>query len=269
LHLLELIDGMKKSSQREFEELLNVIERLRRECPWDKKQTFETLRHLTIEEVFELSETILEKDYDGLKEELGDIIMHVVFYASLAKENDLFDIADVLDEINRKLIRRHPHVFGTVAVKDEKDVLENWEKIKLTEGKKSVLEGIPRSLPPINKAYRVQEKVSSVGFDWSDVQDVLNKVQEEFQELKEEIKNNDRDKIKEELGDLLFSVINLARFLSIDPEEALEQTNKKFIQRFKELEIRLNDEGKSIVNSSLGEMDDVWNKIKKEEKTNK
>lgn len=258
---------MKKNSLREFEELLNIIERLRKECPWDKEQTFKTLRHLTIEEVYELSEAILQEDYEGVKEELGDLIMHIVFYASLAKENGYFDMADVLDEINKKLVRRHPHVFGNVQVKDEKNVLENWEKIKLAEGKNSVLEGIPSSLPPINKAYRVQEKVSSIGFDWYDVEDVVKKIQEELNELKSEIKLADREKIKHELGDLLFSVINLSRFLAIDPEEALEKTNQKFIGRFKEVETRLNKQGKSVVDATLEEMDEQWEEIKKEQRT--
>jgi len=258
---------MKKNSLREFEELLNIIERLRKECPWDREQTFETLRHLTIEEVYELSEAILQKDYEGMKEELGDLIMHIVFYANVARDKGYFDMADVLDGINRKLVRRHPHVFGNQQVKNEKSVLENWEKIKLSEGKKSVLEGIPAGLPAINKAYRVQEKVSSIGFDWREVEDVINKIQEELDELKTELKNSDKEKIKNEIGDVLFSVINLSRFLTIDPEDALERTNQKFIMRFKEVENRVNKQGKSVVDSTLEEMDALWEEIKKEQET--
>lgn len=247
---------------QKFEELVNIIERLRKECPWDREQTFETLRHLTIEEVYELSQAILEKDEANLKEELGDIIMHVVFYSSIAREKNLFTLEEVIQAINQKLIRRHPHVFGDVHVNDQTDVLENWEKIKISEGKKSVLEGIPPSLPPMIKAFRLQEKAAAVGFDWKHSEQVVQKVEEEFKELLLAFEEQDKEKISAELGDVLFSLINLARHLNLDPEDCLERTNKKFIERFTTIEKKLVEKGKNIHNATLEEMDEIWNSIK-------
>ncbi|MCX7696741.1 MAG: nucleoside triphosphate pyrophosphohydrolase [Bacteroidales bacterium] len=251
---------------QKFEKLIEIIDTLRKECPWDKEQTFESLRRLTIEEVYELSHAILERDYENLKEELGDLIMHVVFYATIAKEQNLFDLANIIEAINNKLIRRHPHVFGEIHVNGQKDVLENWEKIKISEGKKSVLQGIPSSLPPTIKAYRIQEKVAAVGFDWENAEDVFSKIEEEIKELKATFKDSNKEKIRAELGDVFFSLINLARHLSLDPDDCIEQTNKKFIHRFSTLEKAFTEKGKNIQEANLEEMDRIWNEIKSDEK---
>jgi MazG family protein len=223
----------RKEAIKEFERLLDIMDELRVKCPWDKEQTIESLRCLTIEETYELSESILEKDMDGMKKELGDLMLHLVFYSKIASEEKAFGIQDVFRSINEKLINRHPHIFGDEEVADAKEVLENWEKIKLKEGQKSVLSGVPLSLPPLVKAYRIQEKAKGVGFDWEEPHQVWDKVQEEMQELKEEVEvSGDKDKMENELGDLLFALVNYARFIDVNPEDALERTNKKFIKRF-------------------------------------
>ena len=219
-----------------FERLLNIMDDLRAKCPWDKKQTLESLRYLSIEEMYELSDAILDKEMQEVKKELGDIMLHLVFYAKIASETKQFNITDVLNGICDKLVHRHPHIYGNIEATTEEEVRKNWEKIKLKEGKKSVLEGVPRSLPAMVKAIRIQEKVRGVGFDWDDSEQVWEKVQEELQELKNEIKVGDKAKTEQEFGDLLFSLINYSRFIDINPEDALERTNKKFIQRFQQME---------------------------------
>ena len=243
--------------------LLDIMDDLRSGCPWDKKQTFGTLRHLTIEEVYELADAILEKDMENIKKELGDLLLHIVFYAKIGSETGDFDIADVANAISEKLVYRHPHIYGDVKVKDEKEVKENWEKLKLKEGKKSVLEGVPKSLPAMVKAMRIQEKARGVGFDWDNAEQVWDKVQEELAEFKMEVEKNHKEKMEEEFGDVLFSLINYARFLDINPETALEKTNKKFIKRFQYLEEKAGKEGKNLKNMSLEEMESYWNEAKK------
>jgi len=243
--------------------LLDIMDDLRVGCPWDKKQTNDSLRHLTIEEVYELADAILENDTENIKKELGDLLLHIVFYAKIGSETGDFDIADVANAISEKLIYRHPHIYGDVKVKDEKEVKENWEKLKLKEGKKSVLEGVPKSLPAMVKAMRIQEKAKGVGFDWDNADQVWEKVQEELAEFKAEVDKNDKDKMTEEFGDVLFSLINYARFLDINPETALEKTNKKFIKRFQYLEEKAKKEGKDLKNMSLNEMEAYWNEAKK------
>lgn len=251
-----------------FQRLLTVLDTLRTDCPWDKKQTMETLRHLTIEETYELSDAILEGDLDEVKKELGDVMMHLVFYARIASETNDFTIVDVLNSVCDKLINRHPHIYGDVEVKDEHDVKRNWEQIKLKEGNKSVLAGVPAGLPSLVKASRIQEKARGVGFDWDDKTQVWEKVEEELQEFKDEYntKNNeaiDVEKAEEEFGDLLFSLINYARFININPENALEKTNKKFIKRFQYLESKAKENGKALQDMTLAEMDVYWNEAKK------
>ena len=247
----------------EFERLLNIMDELRAKCPWDKEQTFDTLRHLTIEETYELSDAILEKDLDEIRKELGDLMLHLVFYAKLGEEAGTFGIADVLNGINAKLINRHPHIFGDVKVTSATDVKDNWEKIKLTEGRESVLEGVPMSLPAIIKAYRIQDKVRGVGFDWDNVSQVWEKVEEEIAELKHELKNGaDALRIESEFGDLLFALVNYARFIDVNPETALERTNRKFISRFKHLEKAIKSDGKDLHKMTLAEMDVYWEKAK-------
>ena len=243
--------------------LLDIMDDLRAGCPWDKKQTFDTLRHLTIEEVYELADAILEKDMENIKKELGDLLLHIVFYAKIGSETGDFDIADVANAISEKLIYRHPHIYGDVKVKDEAEVKENWEKLKLKEGKKSVLEGVPKSLPAMVKAMRIQEKARGVGFDWDNADQVWEKVQEELAEFKTEVDKNNKEKMEEEFGDVMFSLINYARFLDINPETALEKTNKKFIERFQYLEEKAKNEGKNLKNMSLEEMESYWNEAKK------
>ena len=245
-----------------FGRLLDIMDDLRTGCPWDKKQTNDTLRHLTIEEVYELADAILEKDTENIKKELGDLLLHIVFYAKIGSETNDFDIADVANAISEKLIYRHPHIYSNVEVKDEAEVKENWEKLKLKEGKKSVLEGVPKSLPAMVKAMRIQEKARGVGFDWDNADQVWDKVQEELAEFKAEVEKNDKEKMTDEFGDVLFSMINYARFLDINPETALEKTNKKFIKRFQYLEEKAKKEGKDIKNMSLEEMEAYWNEAK-------
>lgn len=246
-----------------FGRLLDIMDDLREKCPWDKKQTLQTLRHLTIEETYELGDAILDNDLQEIKKELGDLLLHIVFYAKIGSETNDFDIADVCNEICEKLIYRHPHIYGDVTVADEEEVKQNWEKLKLKEGKKSVLEGVPKSLPALVKASRIQDKVKGVGFDWEEPHQVWDKVEEEIQEFQEEIKNGDQDKIESEFGDVLFSMINYARFLKINPEDALERTNKKFIKRFQYLENKANELGKQLSEMTLAEMDVFWNEAKK------
>ena len=246
-----------------FNRLLNIMDELREKCPWDKKQTLQSLRHLTIEETYELGDAILDNDLNEVKKELGDILLHIVFYAKIGSETADFDIADVANEICEKLIHRHPHIYGDVVVQDEEEVKQNWEKLKLKEGKKSVLEGVPKSLPALVKASRIQDKAKGVGFDWEEPHQVWDKVQEEIEEFQEEVKNGDQDKIEAEFGDVLFSMINYARFLNVNPEDALERTNKKFIKRFMYLESKASELGKPLADMTLAEMDVFWNEAKK------
>lgn len=244
-----------------FERLLTIMDELREKCPWDKKQTMQTLRHLTIEETYELTDAILENDLNEIKGELGDLMLHLVFYSKIASETNSFDIADVLNTICEKLIHRHPHIYGDVEVTNEEEVKANWEKLKLKEGKSSVLSGVPKSLPALVKAIRIQDKARGIGFDWDNKEQVWDKVNEEVAELHEEIKN-DTDKIEDEFGDVLFSMINYARFLNINPEDALEKTNKKFIKRFQYLETESKKDGKELSDMTLSEMDIYWNRAK-------
>ena len=246
-----------------FNRLLDIMDELREKCPWDKKQTLESLRHLTIEETYELADAILENDLTEIKKELGDVLLHIVFYAKIGSEQNAFDIADVANSISDKLIDRHPHVYGDVVVENEKEVNQNWEKLKLKEGKSSVLEGVPKSLPALVKANRIQDKVAGVGFDWEEPQQVWEKVQEELAELNEEVKNKQVENIESEFGDVLFSMINYARFIGVNPENALEKTNKKFIKRFQFLEKAAKKEGKELSDMSLTEMDVHWENSKK------
>ena len=252
----------RKDQLKAFERLLNIMDDLREKCPWDKKQTLESLRHLTIEETYELADAILENNLEEVKKELGDVLLHIVFYAKIGSEKKAFDIADVANSISDKLIDRHPHIYGNVVVKNEEEVKQNWEKLKLKEGKKSVLEGVPKSLPALVKASRIQEKVAGVGFDWKEPHQVWEKVQEELNELNSEIKNSNQNRINSEFGDVLFSMINYARFIGVNPENALERTNKKFINRFQFLEEAAKKEGKQLADMSLAEMDVHWEKSK-------
>ena len=242
-----------------FERLLTIMDELREKCPWDMKQTLESLRHLSIEEVYELGDAILDGNMEEVKKELGDVFLHLVFYSRIASETEAFDIADVLNSICEKLISRHPHIYGDVVVKDEAEVLSNWEKLKLKEGKRSVLEGVPRSLPAMVKAQRIQDKAKGVGFDWDNADQVWEKVLEELNEFKEAKTKEDQE---EEFGDLLFSLINYARFKGIHPEDALEKTNKKFIYRFQYLETESAKDGKQMGEMTLNEMDEYWNRAK-------
>ena len=251
-----------KTAEKLFGELLIIMDELREQCPWDKEQTIESLRYLSIEECFELSDAILEKDMDGIKGELGDLMLHLVFYAKIASEKKAFDIKDVLQGINKKLKHRHPHIYGDVKVNNAEDVKANWEKIKLGEGRKSVLEGIPKSMPSIVKAFRMQEKAAGVGFDWENAEQVWDKVEEEIQELKEEVKNNNQEKMEEEFGDALFAFINYARFKKINAEDALEKANKKFIRRFQYIEEESKKDSKILTEMSLNEMEFYWQEAK-------
>lgn len=252
-----------------FERLLNIMDELRAGCPWDRKQTLESLRYLTIEETYELSDAILEKDMDEIKKELGDLMLHLVFYSKIASEQNAFTITDVLNGICEKLIHRHPHIYGDVMAKDAETVKNNWEKIKLKEGeRKTVLGGVPASLPAMVKAYRIQEKARGVGFDWDHVGQVWDKVQEELAELQYEKLNGSPEKIEDEFGDLLFALINYARFIDVNPEDALERTNKKFIRRFNYIEQKVNETGKSMHDMSLAELDVFWNEAKAAEARN-
>ncbi|MBF0695262.1 MAG: nucleoside triphosphate pyrophosphohydrolase [Flavobacterium sp.] len=256
----------KKLQLEAYERLLDIMDDLREKCPWDKKQTLQSLRHLTIEETYELGDAILNNDHDEIKKELGDLLLHIVFYAKIGSETGAFDMADVANGICDKLINRHPHIYGDVEVKDEEEVKRNWEQIKLAEGKKSVLEGVPAGLPALVKASRIQDKVKGVGFDWEEPNQVWDKVNEELQELQNEVAAGDHDKIEGEFGDVLFSLINYARFLNISAEDALERTNKKFIKRFQYLESKAAEIGKPLSEMTLAEMDVYWNSSKQFDK---
>jgi XTP/dITP diphosphohydrolase len=253
----------RENQLKAFDQLLTIMDKLREECPWDRKQTMESLRHLTIEETYELGDAILENDLDEIKNELGDLLLHLVFYAKIGSETEDFDIADVCNAICKKLIDRHPHIYGDVEVTDESEVKRNWENLKLKEGRTSVLEGVPKSLPALVKANRIQDKVSGVGFDWEEPQQVFEKVKEELDELQQEVSAANKDKIEAEFGDVLFSIINYARFLNVNPENALERTNKKFIKRFQHIEAKGREIGKSLKEMTLAEMDIFWEEAKK------
>ena len=246
-----------------FDRLLTIMDELREQCPWDKKQTMQTLRHLTIEETYELGDAILDNDLEEVKKELGDLMLHLVFYAKIGSETNDFDIADVLNTVCDKLIHRHPHIYGDVKVENEEDVKRNWENLKLKEGKKSVLEGVPKSLPALVKASRIQDKVAGVGFDWEQPEQVWEKVEEELSEFKEEVQNGNQDAMEAEFGDVLFSMVNYARFLKINPENALERTNKKFSKRFAYLEEKAKSLNKELKDMTLTEMDVFWEEAKK------
>ena len=252
----------RKQQLEAFNRLLDIMDELREKCPWDQKQTLQSLRHLTIEETYELADAILDNDLDEIKKELGDVLLHIVFYAKIGSEKKAFDIADIAHTISDKLIDRHPHIYGDVKVENEEEVKQNWEKLKLKEGKKSVLEGVPKSLPAMVKANRIQDKVAGVGFDWEEPHQVWEKVQEELTELNDEIKNSNQDKIEKEFGDVLFSMVNYARFIGVNPENALEKTNKKFINRFQYLEEAAKKEGKQLSEMTLAEMDIHWENSK-------
>ena len=253
----------RESQLKAINRLLDIMDDLREKCPWDKKQTLESLRHLTIEETYELADAILDNDLQEIKKELGDVLLHIVFYAKIGSEKNAFDIADVANSICDKLIDRHPHIYGDVKVDNEEDVKRNWEQLKLKEGKTSVLEGVPKSLPAVVKANRIQDKAAGVGFDWEQPEQVWEKVQEELSELNTEIKKGNKENIEKEFGDVLFSMINYARFIGVNPENALEKTNKKFINRFQYLEKAAKKEGKQLSEMSLAEMDVYWEASKK------
>jgi MazG family protein len=255
--------NIMKEKLAAFERLLNIMDELREKCPWDKIQTFETIRNLTIEEVYELADAIIEKDMPEIKKELGDLALHLVFYSRIASETNDFNITDVLNGICDKLVYRHPHVFSDVNVKDDTEVKHNWEELKIREGNRSVLEGVPSSLPALVKANRIQEKVRAIGFDWDVPSQVWDKVNEELNELKVEIQKNDRQKLEAEFGDLFFSVVNAARLHGVDPETALERTNRKFIKRFKYLENKTKNEGRKLKDMTLDEMNEIWEEAKK------
>lgn len=246
-----------------FNRLVQIMDDLREKCPWDKKQTIQTLRQLTIEETYELADAITETDWKGIKEELGDLMLHLVFYAKIGSEQEQFTLEEAINGVCDKLIARHPHIYGDVTVKDEEEVKRNWEKLKLKEGKDSVLSGVPRSLPSMVKAMRLQEKAKQVGFEWDNKEQVWDKVEEEKKELFEAISTGDNERIEDELGDVFFSLVNFARFLQLDAENALERTNKKFIDRFTRMEEQAKKEGRQLHDLSLAEMDAIWNAIKK------
>ena len=254
---------MPSTTEIAFTRLINIMDELRDKCPWDKKQTIETLRQLTIEETYELTDAISKRDWKGIKEELGDILLHLVFYSKIGTEQNQFTLEEVINGVCEKLIFRHPHIYGDVVVKDEEDVKRNWEKLKLKEGKQSVLSGVPKALPATVKAMRLQEKAKQVGFEWENKDQVWEKVVEETTELLEAIESGDQVHIEEELGDLFFSLINFARFLQLDAEHALERTNKKFIDRFTKMEAAALSKGKALQDMTLEEMDAIWNLIKK------
>ncbi len=245
-----------------FLRLVGIMDELREKCPWDKKQTIQSLRHLTIEETYELADAITEQDWKGIREELGDLLLHIVFYARIGREKDQFGLEEVINNICEKLIARHPHIYGDVIVYNEEDVKKNWENLKLKEGKKSVLGGVPPSLPATVKAMRLQEKARQVGFEWKTKEKVWEKVEEEMQELRSAIHSGNQSKTEEEYGDLIFSLINYARFLHVDAENALEKTNKKFIRRFRLMEELAFHEGRDLKKMTLAEMDAIWNTIK-------
>lgn len=247
---------------KSLDRLLQIMEELRAQCPWDQKQTIESLRPLTIEETYELCDAIIKKDWNGLKEELGDVLLHLVFYAKIASEQNQFNFNDVIEAVCNKLVYRHPHIYSNVKVSNEQEVKENWEKLKQKERKKSVLSGVPDALPALIKALRIQDKSKQVGFEWDTTAQVQAKVKEELDELQEAMEENNQDHIEEEFGDVLFSLVNLARFLNVDPELALERTNRKFIDRFNKMEIIAEENGKSLLDMNLEEMDALWNFVK-------
>ena len=252
----------REDQLKAFDRLLTIMDELREQCPWDRKQTMESLRHLTIEETYELGDAILDKDMEEIRKELGDVLLHLVFYSKIGSETNDFDIADVANGICDKLIDRHPHIYGDVKVENEDDVKRNWENLKLKEGKKSVLEGVPRYLPAMVKANKIQDKVAGVGFDWEKPEQVFEKLKEELEELQYEVNENNQSEIEAEFGDVLFSMVNYARFLKVNPENALERTNKKFIKRFQHLERRAKERNKSLKDMTLAEMDVFWNEAK-------
>ena len=258
----------KETKLKAFSRLLNIMDDLREQCPWDKKQTFESLRHLTIEETYELGDAILKNDLLEIKKELGDLLLHIIFYAKLGSEENAFDIADVTNEICEKLIHRHPHIYGSISVEDEDEVKKNWEKMKLKEGKKSILEGVPNTLPALVKSQRVQEKAAGVGFDWDNKKQVWDKFKEELKELDQALDSKKEDAIEDEFGDVLFSLINYARFIKVNPESALERTNKKFIKRFQHIESMAKKSNRSIENLTLVEMESYWKQAKNQSVSN-
>jgi XTP/dITP diphosphohydrolase len=255
---------MKSKVAEEFERLVTIMDELREKCPWDRKQTIQTLRQMTIEETYELADAITDNDWKGIKEELGDMLLHIAFYSKIGNEQAQFTLEEVIHGICEKLIARHPHIYGDVTVNDDEDVKKNWEKLKLKEGKISVLGGVPQSLPATVKAMRLQEKARQVGFEWENKDQVWGKVEEEIGELKDVIETGQQDKIEEEFGDLVFSLINYARFLQVDAENALERTNKKFIHRFTRMEQKALANGKDLNKMTLEEMDAIWNSIKQQ-----
>lgn len=261
---LTIVSNSTDNNSVAFLRLVKIMDELREQCPWDKKQTIHTLRSMTIEETYELVDAIDHNDWKGIAEELGDLFLHLLFYSKIGAEQNAFLLEDVLTGIAEKLIRRHPHIYGEVKVNDEEDVKRNWEKIKAAEGKKSTLEGVPKSLPAIVKSLRLQEKSKQVGFEWSNKEDVWKKVEEETKELQEAIASDQQDDIEAEFGDLLFSLVNYARFLKVDPETALERTNRKFIDRFQQMEKIAGQQGNKLTDLSLEEMDELWNNIKKQ-----
>ena len=255
---------MNNNEKERFDELWRVMQRLRKECPWDKEQTHDSIKAATLEETYEAVEAIDNKDYDALRDELGDMLLHIVFHSVIAEENNEFKLTDVIKGITEKLIRRHPHIFGDVKVKDSKEIEKNWEAIKLQEGKKSLLEGVPKSLSSLLRAYRIQEKASKIGFDWEKKEDVWVKVEEELKEFKKAEQSGDMERTEEELGDLLFSLVNYSRFLKINPENALRRANDKFIKRFSYVEEKINSSGNNLVDATLEEMDKFWEESKKQ-----
>jgi MazG family protein len=257
---------MSTTINDDLQRLVTIMNELREKCPWDKKQTIHTLRQQTIEETFELADAITDKDWQGIKEELGDVLLHIVFYSKIGEEEQQFTLQEVIDAICKKLIARHPHIYGDIKVNNEEDVKRNWEQIKLKEGKQSLLSGVPKSLPAMVKAMRLQEKAKQVGFEWDTKEQVWEKIEEEEQELLQAVRSKDQNEIEEEMGDLFFSIINYARFLNVDAENALELTNKKFIKRFSEMEAMVNASGKNLHDMTLQEMDAMWNTIKQQTK---
>ncbi|HRX30521.1 MAG: nucleoside triphosphate pyrophosphohydrolase [Bacteroidales bacterium] len=257
-------DLLRQEASNKFSELLKIMDELREKCPWDKSQTFESMRPLTIEETYELSDSILENDFNSTGKELGDVLLHIVFYSKMAEEQSQFNISDVIENLCKKLIRRHPHIYGNVKVSNANEVVENWEQIKMTEkdGNKTVLSGVPKSLPALIKANRIQEKVRAVGFDWEKRSQVWDKVQEELNEFKQEVEHMDRENMEKEFGDFLFSVVNAARLYGIEPETALEKTNRKFIKRFNYLESKTIKQGHNLTDMSLDEMNVIWEEAK-------
>jgi XTP/dITP diphosphohydrolase len=255
---------MMNNNSKALDRLVTIMDELREGCPWDKKQTIASLRQMTLEEVYELTDAITDENWKGIKEELGDLLLHIIFYTRIAREQQQFTLAEVMDGISDKLVARHPHIYGDVVVKNDEDVKRNWEKLKIQEGKTSVLSGVPKALPALVKAMRLQEKAKQVGFEWEDKQQVWQKVEEEIGEMNEAIQSGDQKKIEEEFGDVVFSLVNFARFLNVDAENALELTNKKFTTRFSQMEAKAAVNGKPLQEMSLEEMDAIWNEIKQQ-----